>query len=65
MFNLSGYDLNAENPQVKLIGRYYIQKYLYIYVGGDEMLNEYYRTYLAGIGLMVDEEDFKFLLSLL
>lgn len=64
LFNLSGYDLNAENPQLKLTGRFYIQKYLFIYVGGDELLNDYYRTYLAGVGLMVDEEDFKFFLSL-
>jgi phospholipid/cholesterol/gamma-HCH transport system substrate-binding protein len=64
LFNFSGYDFNAENPQFKLTGRFYIQKYLYIYLGGDELLNDYYRTYLAGVGLMVDEDDFKFLLSI-
>ncbi|MFQ5430954.1 MAG: MlaD family protein [Nitrospinota bacterium] len=65
MFNLGGYDTNAKNPQIKLTGRFYIQKYLYIYIGGDEMLNEYYRTFFAGIGLMANEDDFKFLLSLI
>ena len=65
MYNLGGYDLNAKNPQLKLTGQLYIQKYLFIYIGGDEMLNEYYRTFFAGIGLMANEDDFKFLLSLI
>jgi len=63
-FNLGGYDINAPNPQVKLTARYYFQKYLYVYVGGDELLNDYYRTFIAGVGIMADEDDFKFLLSL-
>ena len=65
MFNHGGYDANAKNPQLKLTGRFYIQKYLYMYIGGDEMLNEFYRTFFAGVGLMADEDDFKFLLSLI
>ena len=65
MFNLGGYDQNSKNPQLKLTGQFYIQKYLYIYIGGDEMLNEYYRTFFAGVGLMANEDDFKFLLSLI
>ena len=65
MFNLGGYDMDAKNPQLKLTARLYIQKYLYVYVGGDEMLNDYYRTFFAGIGLMANEDDFKFLLGLI
>jgi len=65
MFNLGGYDLDAKNPQLKLTGQIFLQKYLYFYIGGDEMLNEYYRTFFAGIGIMANEDDFKFLLSLI
>ena len=65
LFNMSGYDVNATNPELKITGTYYIQKYIYLYAGGDELLNEYYKSYFGGIGLMVDEEDFKFFLSIL
>ncbi len=62
-FNFSGYDVNAQNPQVKVTARYYPQKYLYLYIGGDELFNKYYRTFFAGLGIMADEEDFKFFLG--
>jgi phospholipid/cholesterol/gamma-HCH transport system substrate-binding protein len=65
LFNMSGYDVNSKNPQLKLTSKYYIQKYIYLYAGGDEILNEYYKSYFGGIGLMVDEEDFKFFLSII
>jgi phospholipid/cholesterol/gamma-HCH transport system substrate-binding protein len=65
LFNLSGYDINTTNPELKITGKYYIQKYIYLYAGGDELLNDYYKSYFGGIGLMVDEEDFKFFLSII
>ncbi len=65
LFNLSGYDNNSPNPQLKVTGRYYIQKYVYLYMGGDELLNDYYKTFFGGLGVMVDEDDLKFFFSLL
>jgi len=65
IFSFSGYDKNSKNPQLKLTGKYYLQKYIYAYFGGDDLLNEYYKTYFGGLGIMVDEDDFKFLLSLI
>ncbi len=65
LFNLSGYDANAPEPQVKTEIRWNFQKYLYLYVGGDEMLNDYYRTFLFGGGVMFDEDDLKMALGLL
>lgn len=62
-YNFSGYDINSPNPQVKVTGKYYPQKYLYVYLGGDELFNSYYRTFFAGVGIMADEEDFKFFLG--
>lgn len=62
-FNFSGYDILAPHPQVKVTGRYYPQKYLYVFLGGDELANSYYRTFFAGVGIMADEEDFKFFLG--
>lgn len=62
-FNFSGYDINSPNPQVKITGKYYPQKYIYVYLGGDELFNSYYRTFFAGVGIMADEEDFKFFLG--
>ena len=62
-FNFSGYDALASNPQIKVTGKYYPQKYLYVYLGGDELFNSYYRTFFAGVGIMADEEDFKFFLG--
>jgi len=63
MFNFSGYDQFANSPQVKVTARYYPQKYLYIYIGGDELANQYYRTFFAGVGIMADEDDFKFFMA--
>jgi len=65
MFNFSGYDNQSPNPQLKITGRYYIQKYIFFYMGGDELFNSYYRSFVAGFGVMADEDDFKFLLKLL
>lgn len=62
-FNLSGYDALGPNPQIKVTGRYYPQKYIFLYVGGDELINQTYRTYFAGVGILADEEDFKFFLG--
>ena len=62
-YNFSGYDANSVNPQVKVTAKYYFQKYLYVYLGGDELFNEYYRTFIAGVGIMADEGDFKFFLG--
>jgi hypothetical protein len=62
-FNLSGYDQFATQPQIKVTGTFYPQKYLYLYLGGDELANQYYRTFFAGAGLMADEDDFKMLLA--
>jgi len=65
IFSFSGYDINSKNPQLKLTGKYYLQKYIYAYFGADDLLNEYYKTYFGGVGIMVDESDFKFLLSII
>ncbi|MBF0169934.1 MAG: MCE family protein [Nitrospinae bacterium] len=65
LFNISGYDKNADRPQVKATLRWNFQKYLYLYLGGDEMLNDYYRTILFGGGVMFDEDDIKMALGLL
>ncbi len=62
-YNFSGYDGFAVNPQVKITGKYHFQKYWYVYLGGDELFNDYYRTFFAGVGIMADEDDFKFFLG--
>lgn len=62
-FNLGGYDQFSTQPQLKVTGTFYPQKYIYVYVGGDELLNQYYRTFFAGAGLMVNEDDFKFFMA--
>jgi phospholipid/cholesterol/gamma-HCH transport system substrate-binding protein len=62
-FNLSGYDQFATQPQIRVTGRYYPQKYFYVYVGGDELLNSYYQTFYAGLGLLANEDDFKFFMA--
>lgn len=62
-YNFSGYDTKAPSMQAKITGKYHFQKYWYLYLGGDELLNEYYRTFYGGIGIMADEDDFKFFLG--
>jgi phospholipid/cholesterol/gamma-HCH transport system substrate-binding protein len=59
MFNLSGYDGNTDNAQVKAQLKWNAHKYVFFYLGGDELLNEYYRTFLLGGGIMFDENDLK------
>lgn len=65
IFNLSGYDSHAGSPQVKAMLRWNFYSYLYLYAGADELLNEYYRTYLFGGGIMFGEDDLKMALGLL
>jgi len=65
LFNFGGYDIKSPNPELKITGRYYIQKYIFLYMGGDELFNEAYRSFFAGFGVMADEDDLKFLLKLL
>jgi phospholipid/cholesterol/gamma-HCH transport system substrate-binding protein len=65
LFNFSGYDKNAPNPELKITGRYYLQKYIFLYMGGDELFNSFYQTFFAGFGIMADEDDLKFLMKLL
>ncbi|MBI4667022.1 MAG: MCE family protein [Nitrospinae bacterium] len=64
LFNLSGYDKDAKNSQLKAQLRWNMQKYLFLYLGGDELLNEKYRSFLAGGGVMFDENDLKMALGL-
>lgn len=58
-FNISGYNHNADQAQIKAQLRWNAHKYVYFYLGGDELLNEYYRTFLFGGGIMFDENDLK------
>jgi phospholipid/cholesterol/gamma-HCH transport system substrate-binding protein len=59
VFNLSGYDKNAQSSQLKAQLRWNAHKYIYLYLGGDELLNEKYRSALFGGGIMFDENDLK------
>ncbi len=65
VFNLSGYDEFAVNPQVKAMLRYNFLKYLYLHIGGDELANEEYRTFLIGGGILFDDDAIKFAFKLL
>jgi phospholipid/cholesterol/gamma-HCH transport system substrate-binding protein len=65
MFNLSGYDNTAKNSQLKAQLRWNAHKYVYVYMGGDELLNEKHRSALFGGGIMFDENDLKLALGAL
>jgi phospholipid/cholesterol/gamma-HCH transport system substrate-binding protein len=65
LFNLSGYDRIAQSSQLKAQLRWNAHKYVYVYVGGDELLNEKYRSALFGGGIMFDENDLKLALGAL
>jgi phospholipid/cholesterol/gamma-HCH transport system substrate-binding protein len=65
VFNLSGYDSFSEQAQVKTSIRWNFHDYLYLYVGGDELLNEHYRSVLFGAGVEFDEDDLKLAIGLL
>jgi len=63
-FNLGGYDDDSPNPQVKARIMWYAHKYIFFYLGGDELLNDYYRTFFLGGGIMFDESDLKSVVGL-
>jgi phospholipid/cholesterol/gamma-HCH transport system substrate-binding protein len=65
LFNLSGYDKTAKSSQLKAQLRWNAHKYVYLYAGGDELLNEKYRSALFGGGIMFDENDLKLALGAL
>lgn len=65
LFNLSGYDKTAQSSQLKAQLRWNAHKYVYVYLGGDELLNEKYRSFLFGGGVMFDENDLKLALGVL
>lgn len=65
LFNLSGYDKTTKNAQLKAQLRWNAHKYVYLYAGGDELLNEKSRTALFGGGIMFDENDLKMALGAL
>ncbi len=65
LFNLSGYDKTAQSSQLKAQLRWNAHKYVYVYLGGDELLNEKYRSFLFGGGIMFDENDLKLALGVL
>lgn len=64
-FNFSGYNDLAPNPQVRAVATWRFQKYLFVYLGGDELANEEYRTFLLGGGILFDDDDLKLALGLL
>jgi len=64
IFNFSGYDKDAENAQLKTQLKWNAMKNVYLYVGGDELLNDHYRTFLLGGGILFDENDLKLLFGL-
>lgn len=64
IFNMSGYNINAEDPQLKAELRINFQDYFFLYLGADEILNDYYRTYLFGGGILFGEDDLKLALGL-
>ena len=64
LFNLSGYDENADELQLKAGIKFTFQDYFYVYLGGDELLNDHYRTYLMGGGVLFGEDDLKLALGL-
>lgn len=65
LFNLSGYDRTVKSSQLKALLRWNAYKYIYVYAGGDELLNEKYRSTLFGGGIIFDENDLKLALGAL
>jgi len=59
IFNLHGYDDSSPDPEIKLIAKWRFQKYLYFYTGVDELVNQEVRSYIAGAGILFDEDDIK------
>lgn len=64
IFNFSGYDKSAASPQFKTQVRWNFQKYLFLYAGGDELLNSGYRSFMMGGGILFDENDLKMALGM-
>ncbi|MDH4184293.1 MAG: MlaD family protein [Nitrospinota bacterium] len=64
VFNLSGYNADAPKAQVKAWMKWDFHKYMFLYAGGDELLNEKYKTWFAGGGILFDDKDLKLALSL-
>lgn len=64
VYNLSGYDSDAPHAQVKARLKWDFHKYMYLYAGGDELLNPRYKSFFAGGGIMFDDSDLKLALSL-
>ncbi len=65
IFNISGYDGTVDKPQLKARLQWNFLDYMFLYAGGDELLNEPYKTWLVGAGIMFDENDLKLALGLL
>lgn len=63
IFNLNGYNEKSQDPEVKLMAKFRFQKYLYLYTGVDELVNQDNRTYFSGMGVLFDEDDVKTLIK--
>jgi len=55
----------SDDPHIKVGFDYFVFKNLFVSVGADNILNERRRGGYAGLGLRIEDEDFKYLLGTL
>jgi phospholipid/cholesterol/gamma-HCH transport system substrate-binding protein len=61
--SLEGWDFGENEPHLKLTGNLYFYDRMFINTGMDDLLDEDYRSFFVGAGLLFSDQDMKYLLG--
>jgi phospholipid/cholesterol/gamma-HCH transport system substrate-binding protein len=61
--SLEGWDLGEDEPHLKFTGSFYFYNRMFINAGVDDIVDDDYRSFFAGAGLMFSDQDLKYLLG--
>jgi phospholipid/cholesterol/gamma-HCH transport system substrate-binding protein len=62
-FSLEGWDFGDDDPHLKFTGSFYVYDRIFINSGVDDMMNDDFRSFFVGAGILFSDQDMKYLLG--
>ncbi len=62
-FRLEAFDLGADDPHLKFTTNFYVYERVFVNIGMDDIINNDYRSFFVGAGLLFSDQDLKSLLG--
>ncbi len=58
-FRIEAFDLGADDPHLKFTTNFYLYERVFVNIGMDDIINDEYRSFFVGAGLLFSDQDLK------